>query len=156
LVPARITERLTPRQLETVVAHEVCHVRRRDNLTAAIHMSVEAVCWFHPLVWWIGSRLVAERERARDEAVLAPGLEPRDYADAIVNVCKLYVESPLACVAGVTGSNLRTRLDDIMIHHTGAPLTRARKAALVAVAIVALAAPFLVGAITAPLRAQSQ
>jgi uncharacterized protein (TIGR03435 family) len=156
LVPARITDCLTPRQLETVVAHEHCHVRRRDNLTAAIHMGVEAVWWFHPLVWWIGARMLAERERACDEAVLTQGLEPRDYADAILNVCRLCVESPLACVAGVTGSNIRKRLDDIMLRHTGAALTIVRKTALWAAAIAALATPLAVGAITAPLRAQSQ
>src|SRR6185437_4241978 len=51
LLPAGIAETLTPRQLEAVLAHELCHVRRRDNLTSAIHMIVETVFWFHPLVW---------------------------------------------------------------------------------------------------------
>ncbi len=99
-------ERLTPSQLEAVLAHELCHVRRRDNLTSVIHMIVEAVFWFHPLVWWIGARLVEERELACDEEVLRLGSEPRVYAEGILNVCKLYVESPLRCVSGVTGSNL--------------------------------------------------
>ena len=53
-----------------------CHARRRDNLTAAVHMVVEAVFWFHPLVWWIGARLVDERERACDEEVLRAGQHP--------------------------------------------------------------------------------
>jgi len=51
--------------LEAVVAHELWHVRRRDNLAGALHMVVEAMFWFHPLVWWVGARLVDERERAR-------------------------------------------------------------------------------------------
>ncbi len=51
LLPHGICDRLTRKQLQTIVAHEVCHVRRRDNLTAAIHMLVEAIFWFHPLVW---------------------------------------------------------------------------------------------------------
>ncbi len=29
-------------------------MRRRDNLTAAMHMLVEALFWFHPMVWWLG------------------------------------------------------------------------------------------------------
>src|SRR5262249_13201128 len=60
LLPAGLDTYLTPRQLEAVLAHEVCHVRRRDNLTAAVHMLVEALFWFYPLAWWIGARLVAE------------------------------------------------------------------------------------------------
>src|SRR5262249_38204221 len=69
LLPAGITDRLTPPQLEAIAAHELCHVRRRDNLATAIHMGVEALFWFHPLVWWLGARLMDERERACDEEV---------------------------------------------------------------------------------------
>jgi hypothetical protein len=32
LLPVGITDRLTPPQLKAIVAHELCHVRRRDNL----------------------------------------------------------------------------------------------------------------------------
>ncbi len=56
LVPEGITEQLSPSQLEAVLAHELCHVRRRDNLFASFHMIVEMLFWFHPLVWWIGAR----------------------------------------------------------------------------------------------------
>ncbi len=47
VLPAGISDRLTDAQLESVIAHELCHVRRRDNLAAALHMFVEAVFWFH-------------------------------------------------------------------------------------------------------------
>jgi len=67
LVPEGITNRLPPSQLETVIAHELCHVRLRDNLTVAIHLVVEALFWFHPLVWWIKARLIEEQERACDQ-----------------------------------------------------------------------------------------
>ena len=71
--PAGIEDRLSDEQIEAILAHEVAHVRRRDNLAALIHMLVEAVFWFHPLVWWIGARLVDERERACDEDVVRLG-----------------------------------------------------------------------------------
>lgn len=70
ILPAKLLEHLNPRQLDAVLAHELCHIRRRDNLFAAVHMMVEAIFWFHPLVWWIGSRMVEERELACDEEVL--------------------------------------------------------------------------------------
>ena len=59
LLPEGIADRLTEPQLEAVLAHELAHVRRHDNLWASLHMVVEAVYWFHPLVWWIGARLEA-------------------------------------------------------------------------------------------------
>jgi bla regulator protein blaR1 len=81
LLPEGIAKRLTPPQLEAVLAQELFHLRRRDNLFAAIHMIAETTFWFHPLIWWIGARLVEERERACDEEVLALGSEPRVYAE---------------------------------------------------------------------------
>jgi len=150
LLPADISGRLTPRQLAAVLAHELCHVRRRDNLTSAIHMIVEALFWFHPLVWWIGARLVEERERACDEAVLSLGNEPRDYVEGILNVCKSYLESPLFCVPGVTGSNLKKRIQAILTGRIARDLTFAKKVALAVAGIAAVAAPIVVGSAATP------
>ena len=86
-------------QLEPIIAHEMFHVRGRDNLAAAMHTVVQALFWFHPLVWWLGNRLVDERERACDEAVLQSGHDPADYAEGILKVCKSNLMMP-ACVAG--------------------------------------------------------
>jgi uncharacterized protein (TIGR03435 family) len=145
LLPGGIAERLTPHQLEAVLAHELCHIRRRDNFTSVIHMVVEAVFWFHPLVWWIGARLLEERERACDEEVLRLGGEPQVYAEAILNVCKLYVESPLVCVSGVTGADLKKRIEAIMTNRVALRLTFAKKAALAVAAVMALAVPVVIG-----------
>jgi hypothetical protein len=69
LLPEGVTDRLTASQFEAILAHEICHLGHSDNFVSAIHMFVEAVFWFHPLVWWIGARLMDERERACDEVV---------------------------------------------------------------------------------------
>ncbi|HVV46906.1 MAG TPA: M56 family metallopeptidase [Bryobacteraceae bacterium] len=145
LLPEGIVERLTPSELEALLAHELCHVRRRDNLFAAIHMTVEAVFWFHPMVWWIGARLVEERERACDEDVLRLGNQPRVYADAIVSVCRLYAESPLACMAGVSGSDIRKRIEAIMRNRKATSLSGVRKALLATAGFATIAGPLSVG-----------
>ncbi len=154
-LPAGIAERLTPAQLQAILAHEFCHIRRRDNLWAAIHMMVEATLWFHPLVWWIGARLLDERERACDEAVLAECGNPQAYAEGILAACRFYLESPVACVSGVTGSDLHARIAEIMSARPAAPLNRARRALLAGAAAIAFAAPLLTGLASAPARAQS-
>jgi uncharacterized protein (TIGR03435 family) len=147
LLPQGIDERLTPEQLDAIVAHELCHVRRRDNLTSAIHMVVEAIFWFHPLVWWLGARLVEERERACDEEVVRLGNPPHVYAEGILTVCKFYLESPLVCVSGVTGSNLRRRIESIMAHRGTQGLTFAKKLLLTAAGVAAIALPIAAGAL---------
>jgi bla regulator protein blaR1 len=150
LLPEGITTRLTPAQLDAIVAHEMCHVRRRDNLAAAIHMLVEAVFWFHPLVWWIGARLVEERERACDEEVLRMGKEPEVYAAGILEVCRFYVSSPLECVSGVTGSDLKRRIEQIMEHRSTRALSFGRMLLLAAAGSAALVGPVAIGIVNAP------
>jgi uncharacterized protein (TIGR03435 family) len=150
LVPSGIEDDLTPRQLAAVLTHELCHISRRDNVTAAVHMIAEAVFWFHPLVWWIGSRLVDERERACDQEVVRTCGEPQTYAEGIVNVCRRYVESPLACVSGVSGANVKNRIRDIMTNRTIAKLSVAKKAVLAGVGTVAVVAPLLAQSVPLP------
>jgi beta-lactamase regulating signal transducer with metallopeptidase domain len=88
LLPAALLGRLSPAQLEAVVAHERQHIARHDNLWAHLQRCVETLFWFHPLVWWIGRQLVEERERACDEAVLERGHDAHDYAEGILAVCR--------------------------------------------------------------------
>jgi uncharacterized protein (TIGR03435 family) len=146
VLPRGIAERLSAEQLEAVVAHELSHLRRRDNLTAALHMAVEAMFWFHPLVWWLGTRLVEERERACDEAVLEGTRRPFAYAEGILNVCKFYVEVPLSCVSGVTGSELKQRIARILSGQCVRKLDVRRKALLAAAGVLALGMPLMLGA----------
>ena len=114
LLPAGIDEHLTSRELSAVIAHERAHVRRYDNLTTALHRIVTAVFWFHPFVWWVGKRLIAERERASDEAAVAAGFSPRVYAEVLLKVGRSALDTPRVCAAGVHGSNLKTRIEGIM------------------------------------------
>ena len=149
LLPEGILERLEPEQLKAIVAHEMCHVRRRDNLTFAVHMVVETLFWFHPAVWWIGARLVEERECACDEAVLNAGNDARDYAEGILNVCEFYVESPLECASGVTGSDLKERILRIVGRRTGLRLDFGRQLLLAAVGLMTIGVPVVFGLLQA-------
>jgi bla regulator protein blaR1 len=153
--PERITARLEDAHLEAILAHELSHVRHRDNLAAAIHMVVEAIFWFHPLVWWLGARLVEARERACDEAVLATGRDRRVYAESILRICEFCVESPLTCISGVTGADLKKRITRIMSEGIAHELDFGRKALLSAAALLSLTAPIALGLLRAPqLRAE--
>jgi uncharacterized protein (TIGR03435 family) len=145
LLPEGVSDRLSVPHLKSIIAHELCHVRRRDNLAAAVHMAVEAIFWFHPLVWWIESRMVEERERACDEEVLSLGSEPVVYAESILKTCQFYLESPLVCVSGITGADLKKRIVNIMTQRFVDKLSFSRKVLLVFVATVVIAVPVLFG-----------
>lgn len=149
LLPEGIHNRLSPEEFDSVVAHELCHVRRRDNLTGALHMFVEAVFWFYPLLWWVGKHLLEDREHACDEEVLRAGGNPEVYANGIVNVTRFCVESQLECAPGI-GSNLKRRVETIMTGHPSRQLSIGRKLLLFAAGAVAVVVPITIGVFNAP------
>src|SRR5579871_386125 len=147
--PEGISERMSDSHLEAILAHEVWHVRRRDNLAAAIHMTVESLFWFHPLVWWLGNRLVEERERACDEEVLQLGKEREIYAESILKVCEFCLASPLACMSGVAGADLKKRMVHIMTQRKLQKLDFGRKLLLGVAGLAAVVAPMVIGLVSA-------
>jgi uncharacterized protein (TIGR03435 family) len=109
------------------------------------------------MVWWLGAKLVQERERACDEEVLRLGKDPQAYAEGILKVCEFYLESPLACVAGVTGADMKKRIQAIMCQHIGSKVGWTKKLLLAGTGIAALALPITIGFLNAPsIKAQTQ
>ena len=105
--------------LEPLVAHELMHVRRRDGLVALFQLVVQCLWWFHPLVWWANRRIVQERERCCDEAVIGGlGWQPGRYARGLLAV--LEWKSQARWLAPVPGIRLfeinRQRLEHLMRH----------------------------------------
>jgi bla regulator protein BlaR1 len=141
LWPSGISPQLDQMQIASIMAHEVEHVRRRDNLTSAIHIFVQALFWFHPGVHWMGARLMEERERACDEKVLELSGRTETYAESILKVCAFCLEPPVLCVSGVSGSNLKQRILRIMTHSSGMTLSTLRKFALCVAALGIVAVP---------------
>ncbi|HEV8333662.1 MAG TPA: M56 family metallopeptidase [Steroidobacteraceae bacterium] len=155
LLPRQVMQVLETQQLQAVLAHEACHVRRRDNLTAAIHRCVEVLFWFHPLVWWLGANLLREREVACDEAVVDEGHEQGVYAESILNACRLGVTARSAAVAASTGGDLCERLSSIMSERRALPITGKRFTLLFTMAILICAAPLAAGIAIGAIREAS-
>ncbi len=157
LWPASLGSRLTDAQIAAIVAHELAHVRRRDNLTAAAHTLVQTLFWWHPAVRWLGGRLVAERELACDADVIHRGGDRRAYAESILTTCALAVESRPLWAAGVAGSHLARRIEVIMNALPDRPLARSKKLFLGACGVLVVTVPIAVGVANAPPpRAQTE
>ena len=114
LWPAGISKHLQGTHVEAILAHELAHVQRHDNLTAAMHMLVEAIFWFHPGVWWLGAQMAEERERACDEEVLELGKSAQVYAESILKTLRI-----LRCIAAglYFGSYGRRSQETYSPHH---------------------------------------
>jgi beta-lactamase regulating signal transducer with metallopeptidase domain len=146
VMPRGIAEALSAGEMRAVLAHEISHLSRRDNLWASVQMLVEMLFWFHPLVWWIGAKLVTERERACDETVLDTGNAPRTYAESILKICRFHLQPSLTCVSGVSGGNLTARVGAIMVHRRSADADGARILLLGSLGLTAVLLPLLAGA----------
>lgn len=145
LLPRGIEQRLSSEQMEGVRAHELCHVRRRDNLQSALHMLVSALFWFHPAVWIIRTHMLRERELACDEAVLAQGGSPELYAESILSVCRWYLEAAPECMAGISGAELKDRVRRILAARPAAALNLWHKSLLLLLAGSVVALPSFAG-----------
>jgi len=87
-LPTWSTRELSPAELNTILLHELAHLRRWDDWTNLLQKLLRAVFFFHPAVWWIDGKLSLEREMACDDAVLASTANPRAYAQCLVAVAE--------------------------------------------------------------------
>lgn len=145
--PAGLAERLTDDELEAVLAHEIVHVERYDNLVAWLQIAAETLFWFYPLTWWLGTRIVNERERACDEEVVHMGTDAQSYAKGILEVCNFCLRSPAAFVAGVGGSNLTRRIEQILTAPPPATRAGAARVAGLCFGLAMIVAPLTLGAL---------
>jgi beta-lactamase regulating signal transducer with metallopeptidase domain len=122
---------------DAALAHERAHVARRDW---AVHLAVWAVCavfWFHPLVWWARRALIREAEHAADDAALATGVRPSEYAALLLSFSR--AERPPAL--GVASSWVGDRVRAVLAARPRSP--RRWPVAVVALGLAALALPTL-------------
>jgi beta-lactamase regulating signal transducer with metallopeptidase domain len=80
LLPKGFVTGTAPAEVESILRHELAHVRRYDDWTNLFQQFVVAAMFFHPAVLWLSRRLTIEREIACDDHVVASAGSPRDYA----------------------------------------------------------------------------
>lgn len=117
LLPANLAREAPPEKLQTILAHELIHVRRGDLYVAVLQTLVQSVWWFHPLVWWASRETSRQRERCCDLEVLGSGLcAPADYAQCLIDTIRFQRLIRLGVVPlGLTAYHVnRQRLEDIM------------------------------------------
>ena len=80
LLPRGFTAAAAPMECESVLRHELAHLRRHDDWTNLVQQGIAAVLFFHPAVWWLSRRLTTEREIACDDFAFASAGSAKDYA----------------------------------------------------------------------------
>jgi beta-lactamase regulating signal transducer with metallopeptidase domain len=75
--------------MKLILAHEVEHVRRGDNLVLLVQRLVETALFFHPVAWLSGRYLRREAEKACDDSVLRRYPNPVEYADSLTRIVEM-------------------------------------------------------------------
>lgn len=88
LLPAWTLSELSADELNSILIHELAHLRRWDDWTNLGQRIIRALLFFHPAVWWIDQQLSLEREMACDDHVLSRIENPRVYAECLVTVAE--------------------------------------------------------------------
>ena len=139
IIPQRLMDACTREQIATIIAHERCHAARSDNLFAWCHAVVASLFWFHPLVWWIGRRLLSERELACDEFVIEEGHEPATYASALIVAGRQALSSGLAGAMSATGGDLPRRVRHVLTHARSRDVSLVHRVLIVSAATACVA-----------------
>jgi bla regulator protein BlaR1 len=84
LVPLGMLSNLPADQVETILLHELAHIRRSDYLANLLLHITEAVFFFNPGVRWIATLIREEREACCDDMVLMGAADQNSYFDALL------------------------------------------------------------------------
>jgi bla regulator protein blaR1 len=104
IMPAGLWERLTAEQRETLLAHELAHVRRRDHWTRRLELLVLGLYWWHPVAWWARQALQEVEETCCDAWVVwALPDSAAAYAEALVTTVAFLSRRRAALPAGASG-----------------------------------------------------
>ncbi|MFO7874666.1 MAG: M56 family metallopeptidase [Bacteroidales bacterium] len=86
LLPAAILFSMTPEQVESIIMHELYHIRRHDHIMNMFQLLLEIVFFYHPAMWWISGIIRRLREESVDEWVVSQIAHPAEYAHALLHI----------------------------------------------------------------------
>ena len=121
LLPASMATRMTPDEIEAILAHEFAHIRRWDMWVNAFQRVVEALLFFHPVVWWLSKTIRAERELCCDELALRAYPDRAQYVRALLTLAEA-AQSPEVLALSSHGGSLVHRVRSIL----GSPYEKQR------------------------------
>jgi hypothetical protein len=99
LLPVSALTGLTTQQLESVITHELAHVKRLDSFVNLFQVATETLLFYHPAVWWLSKRIRTERENCCDDLAISVCGHPVEYARALATMAEWQSTPALAMAA---------------------------------------------------------
>lgn len=144
LMPASIATGFTNAQIESIIVHELAHIKNNDFIIGLILSAMEVVLFYHPLYWWVSGIISEEREKHCDDIAVAQCGNPLLYARTLFNIAEQKQQKSLALSLQGKKNQLFDRIKRICISPQGNTHNNHNKAGmalglLFVVAIMALA-----------------
>jgi beta-lactamase regulating signal transducer with metallopeptidase domain len=115
LLPAGLLTRMPTDLIEALLAHELAHIRRHDYLVNLLQNAIEAVLFFHPVVWWLSHRIRVEREQIADQLATELVCAPRRLALALSELSDLQCAAPaFRLMQAADGGQLMSRIQQLL------------------------------------------
>ncbi len=117
LFPIGFINRLSEKEVEAILAHEIAHVIRHDYLFNILQSLVEAIFYYHPAVWWMSAQIRDEREIACDEiAIELLHGNSMNYAKALVAIQEMafFPLTPSLAFVGQSKNQFLMRMQRIL------------------------------------------
>ncbi len=86
LMPLASVNHLTTSQVESILLHELAHIRRHDYLVNIFLQVAEISLFFNPFMRLLLKQVKQERENSCDDYVLQFQYSPKDYAKALLAI----------------------------------------------------------------------
>lgn len=119
IVPAGMITHIPVGQIETILMHELYHLKRRDHLVNIMQLFIEGVLFYNPAVWIISDYIRNEREHCCDDGVLHAIDNPLIYARALIHIAEQQQFTRLAPGAvGTTRNHFYSRIKRILNRDT--------------------------------------
>jgi bla regulator protein blaR1 len=109
LLPIGMISNLPYEQVESIIVHELAHIKRYDFVINLFQSFIETIFFYHPLVWFISASINSERENCCDDIAINICGDSLAYSKALYNLQQIQSkESGLAlAVIGKTNKLYR-------------------------------------------------
>ncbi|SEB13454.1 M56 family metallopeptidase [Pedobacter hartonius] len=104
LFPIALAAQMDLKQVETILIHELSHIRRNDYVFNLIRTMIDIILFFNPFVWLAGRFINIEREHACDDLVVKVTDTPLTYAHALLTLELITEKSSPALALAATGA----------------------------------------------------
>jgi len=149
VLPIALQHRLSEDEMDTVLMHELAHIRRRDHLIRWFELIITVLYWWNPVVWWARRELRKAEEECCDAWVQREfPKKTNSYASALLETAEFLRREktvvPVMCNAFGAGETLKRRVEMILKQTSDVRLSWPLRLGIL-----------LVAALTLPLSAQS-